>query len=399
MMHEPPLVKVENASKKFARNFKWSLWYGIVDIINDLLGVRSDRALRNSEFWAVSDISFELRRGECLGLIGHNGAGKSTLLKMLNGLIKPDKGRIEIRGRIGALIELGAGFNPVLTGRENVFNYGTVLGFSHREIVEKYQDIVAFAEMEGFMETPVQNYSSGMKVRLGFAVAAQMEPDVLIIDEVLAVGDIGFRIKCVNAIRENLGRTATIFVTHSMPLLAMICNRGILMSEGLIAASNHNVQDIIEKYFDEFQSGEKQELGTGQAEVNGFQTENINREISQIFKSGDPVNVRFFCKVDNRISAFRIKIMIFDTDLRPITESDSEVELGAIQNNGDTLQVYASLVNLHLRNGRYHMTLAIEDTKTETLIFRVDNIADFTIHAAKTSWAQIAQPTTWSIVK
>ena len=151
---------------------------------------RDREGLRDGEFWAVQDVSFELRRGECLGLIGHNGAGKTTLLKMLNGLIKPDAGSITMRGRVGALIALGAGFNPILTGRENIYINGSVLGLTKKEIDAKIDEIIDFAEIREFIDMPVQSYSSGMSVRLGFAVAANLEPDILILDEVLAVGDI-----------------------------------------------------------------------------------------------------------------------------------------------------------------------------------------------------------------
>src|SRR5210317_171061 len=154
------LVKVEGVSKKFCRSLKKSLWYGMQDLGNEVIGRRhgGNGELRNNEFWAVDDVSFELKRGECLGLIGANGAGKSTLLKMLNGLIKPDKGRIEMNGRVGALIELGAGFNPILTGRENIYVNGAVLGFTKEEISRKFDEIVEFAELDEFINTPVQNY-------------------------------------------------------------------------------------------------------------------------------------------------------------------------------------------------------------------------------------------------
>lgn len=173
------LVKVDNVSKKFCKSLKRSLWYGVKDTVGEMFGRTGGCELRNNEFWAVKDVSFELKRGECLGLIGHNGAGKSTLLKILNGLIKPDQGRVEMHGRIGALIELGAGFNPILTGRENIYNKGAILGFTKKEIDRKFDAIVDFAEIEEFIDMPVQNYSSGMKVRLGFAVSAQMDPDVV----------------------------------------------------------------------------------------------------------------------------------------------------------------------------------------------------------------------------
>jgi lipopolysaccharide transport system ATP-binding protein len=174
-------VKVENVSKKFCRTLKRSLWYGLQDVAGELFGCNQrQNELRPGEFWSVSDVSFELKRGECLGLIGPNGAGKSTLLKMLNGLIKPDGGQIILHGRVGGLIELGSGFNPVLTGLENIYVNGSVLGLSKKEINAKLDAIIEFSEMKDFIETPVQNYSSGMKVRLGFAIAAQIEPEILL---------------------------------------------------------------------------------------------------------------------------------------------------------------------------------------------------------------------------
>ncbi|MDA0973020.1 MAG: ABC transporter ATP-binding protein, partial [Bacteroidetes bacterium] len=192
MKENEVIITVDRVSKKFCKELKRSLLYGLQDILS--LGGGNTDELRKNEFWAVKEVSFELRRGDCLGLIGHNGAGKSTLLKMLNGLISPDEGSITIHGRVGALIELGAGFNPILTGRENIYNNGAVLGFSKSEIDAKLQEIIDFSEIEEFIDMPIQNYSSGMKVRLGFAVAANLEPDLLLVDEVLAVGDAGFRI-------------------------------------------------------------------------------------------------------------------------------------------------------------------------------------------------------------
>ncbi|MEM1013338.1 MAG: ATP-binding cassette domain-containing protein, partial [Planctomycetota bacterium] len=164
--HPDVLIKVDGVGKKFCRDLKRSLWYGVKDLAAEVTGRPGERDnLRRDEFWAVDDVSFEVRRGECLGLIGHNGAGKSTLLKMLNGLIKPDRGSITMRGRIGALIELGAGFNPILTGRENVYVNGSVLGMTKKEIDRKFDAILDFAEIEDFIDAPVQTYSSGMKVR------------------------------------------------------------------------------------------------------------------------------------------------------------------------------------------------------------------------------------------
>mgnify|MGYP003587008677 CR=1 FL=1 len=228
------LIKVQGVSKKFCRSLKKSLWYGLQDLGNELSGRRHGGAgeLRPDEFWAIKDVSFELKRGECLGLIGRNGAGKTTLLRMLNGLIKPDAGRIEMRGRVGALIALGAGFNPILTGRENIYVNASVLGLSKKEIDAKFEEIVEFAELGEFIDAPVQSYSSGMVVRLGFAIASCLEPDILVLDEVLAVGDGGFRAKCYNRVDQLSDNSAVVFVSHFMPHIARICKKTIFLERG-----------------------------------------------------------------------------------------------------------------------------------------------------------------------
>lgn len=246
------LVRVDNVSKKFSRSLKRSLWYGVQDICSELIGRSSDRngipSLRPSEFWAVKDISFELKRGECLGLIGHNGAGKTTLLKMLNGLIKPDTGRIVMNGRVGALIALGAGFNPILTGRENIYVNGSVLGLSKKEIDTKFDEIVDYSGVGEFIDTPVKNYSSGMQVRLGFAIAASIHPDILLLDEVLAVGDIAFQAKCFNTLsRYREDGTAFILVSHNMHQIHRHADRVVYLKGGKIVKSG-DPEEVIAAY-------------------------------------------------------------------------------------------------------------------------------------------------------
>ena len=254
-MNDDVLVKVDNVSKKFCRDLKKSLWYGVNDIAGEVFcrnGKRLD--LRKEEFWALKDVSFELRRGECLGLIGPNGAGKSTLLRLLNGLINPDNGEISVRGRVGALIALGAGFNPILTGRENIYVNGAVLGLTKREIDKKLDEIIDFAEIGDFIDAPVQSYSSGMQVRLGFAIAVQMEPDVLFIDEVLAVGDVGFRGKCYNAIYDMNKDAAVIFVSHTMQHISRLCTHLMVLDHGKEYFYSNNVPLGIERYIGLFDS-------------------------------------------------------------------------------------------------------------------------------------------------
>lgn len=234
-MNETPVVTVEQVSKKYCRRLRHSLWYGLVDLAAELTAQSGNRdlRLRHAEFLAVGDVSFELRPGECLGLIGHNGAGKSTLLKMLNGLVRPDKGKITMRGRVGALIELGAGFSPILTGRENIYINGAVLGFTRSEIDAKFDEIVEFAELDDAIDAPVQTYSSGMYVRLGFAVAAQLNPDIFLIDELLAVGDTAFRMKCFQHLLDmkNAGKSILV-VSHNMIDINRVCDRVVVLAGG-----------------------------------------------------------------------------------------------------------------------------------------------------------------------
>ena len=232
----PVVLKVKGLRKKFCRNLRRSMFYGILDLVKNLLGIRPDCSyLRKDEFWALKDIGFELREGEVLGFIGVNGAGKSTLLRVINGIFPPDTGRVEIRGKIGGLIALGAGFHPHMTGRENVFLNGTILGMTRKELDEKFESIVNFADIGLFMDAPVSTYSSGMKVRLGFSIAIHCEPQILLIDEVLSVGDAGFQNKCLRKIAELKSKAkAIVFVGHNMDTIRIICDRVILLNEGRV---------------------------------------------------------------------------------------------------------------------------------------------------------------------
>jgi len=247
------LVKAEGVSKKFCKSLKRSMLYGMQDIAKNIFGqIPKTDELKPDEFWAVDDISFELRRGECIGLIGPNGSGKSTLLKILNGIISPDRGLVKINGKTGALIEIGAGFHPMLTGRENIYVNGSILGFSKREIDKKFNKIVDFAELSEFIDTPVKHYSSGMHVRLGFAIAAQMDPDVLLIDEVLAVGDIGFKAKCFSAISKLTRKCAVIFVSHNMPNISKLATDILVMNKGYKEFQGRDISKGIHRYLNQF---------------------------------------------------------------------------------------------------------------------------------------------------
>jgi lipopolysaccharide transport system ATP-binding protein len=210
-------IRVDKAGKKFSKSLRQMMLYGARDLLLAPMGCGDDPcALRPGEFWAVDDVSFTLERGASLGIIGANGSGKTTLLRMLNGIFMPDKGVIEINGKVGGLIHVGAGFHPMLTGRENIYVNGAILGMSAREIDRKFRSIVDFADIGDFLDSPVKQYSSGMYVRLGFAVAVHSDPDILLVDEVLAVGDRDFSLKCYSKMKEIRARgTTVVLVSHN----------------------------------------------------------------------------------------------------------------------------------------------------------------------------------------
>ncbi len=360
------LVKVEGVSKKFCRSLKKSLWYGIQDLGTELLGRRhgAKRELRPDEFWSVKDVSFELKRGECLGLIGPNGAGKSTLLKMLNGLIKPDQGSITMRGRTGALIELGAGFNPILTGRENIYVNGTVLGLTKAEITREFDQIIDFAELGDFIDTPVQNYSSGMKVRLGFAVAAQLHPDVLLIDEVLAVGDVGFRAKCYNYISEINRNASVIYVSHNMSGVGRICSRAIVLNSANVIF-NGNTSQGIQAYNSLFQHEKPVIAGSGRAQIHSLEFRNLKGELVDDLEYGESLETVISISVSSEIRFPVVFLGFHDQEMRCVAEVNSRNNGMQIENIRGEIKIGIVVDQLILNPGEYRVSCCIYDERMQ----------------------------------
>ncbi|MBL7196264.1 MAG: ABC transporter ATP-binding protein [Desulfobacterales bacterium] len=252
------IIRVENLGKKYLiKHQQQGNYTALRDVITDKvksLGKKiispwnhkqSSTYSTTEEFWALKDISFKVKQGEVIGIIGRNGAGKSTLLKIISRITEPTKGRISINGRVASLLEVGTGFHPELTGRENIFLNGAILGMGKAEIKRKFDEIVAFAEIEKFIDTPVKRYSSGMYVRLAFAVAAHLEPEILLVDEVLAVGDAQFQKKCLGKMGDVAGEGRTIlFVSHNMQAIRQLCNRAILISSGKIVMDDESSKAI-----------------------------------------------------------------------------------------------------------------------------------------------------------
>lgn len=408
-----PLVRVENVSKIFCRDFKKSLKYGLADSTKDLMcwtrrrgkkvAESTERELRPGEFNAVKDVSFEIKRGECLGLIGHNGAGKTTLLKMLNGLIKPDSGRIEMRGRVGAVIALGAGFNPLLTGRENIFVNGSVLGLSKSEISDKIDEIIDFSGIGKFIDSPVQSYSSGMQVRLGFAVATAIEPHILILDEVLAVGDTSFKVKCLNRMSELKKRCAMIFVSHDALQVSRICSKAIWMNQGRQIQSSSDVQGILSSYEAEIGSIKKTEtpgtqVGPGNKIKAAVDGKTLDPKTPERFDATVPHSLSVFLPpviVEPGIKEYEIRISLLDSSHNPVTtlkcSKGQRDFLIQSQKLKESLRIDIELSLLPLSDGIFHIRVSLGPfgSSSDFTLFQ-DSVGMILAYGRGREWSRIS---------
>ena len=386
------LITCENVSKRFCLDLKKSLYYGVCDIVSDLTTYTATQddahsktlpPLRKDEFWAVQNVSFELKRGDCLGLIGRNGAGKTTLLKMLNGLIKPDHGRIEMRGSVGALIALGSGFNPILTARENIYINGSILGLTKQEIRQQLDEIIAFAEIEEFVDTPVRNFSSGMNVRLGFAVAAiMMKPDVLLLDEVLAVGDLGFVVKCLNTVRGLLPNSATVLISHTMNKIMNFCNRGMLMDGGIVTFTSTEVSEVVMHYNRLFAEDMDDTAKITYAEgATLHHYEMSPKMIHQSIRRGKEQLVRLTLSIEIEIEeSCWLKVILKSQREQPLAifyVIDCEDDLRVLHSGHNQLEV--ELDASELKQGIYEVHLVISHPEGRHDILRADRINLFEI--------------------
>ena len=318
------IIIVENLGKKYrlqhsARQRYVSLREVLTEKFKNL--IRTPRSAFRSapsseDFWALKEVSFEIRRGEVVGIIGRNGAGKSTLLKILSQITKPTTGRVEINGRVGSLLEVGTGFHPELTGRENIFLNGAILGMTREEIKTKFDEIVAFAEVERFLDTPVKRYSSGMYVRLAFAVAAHLEPEILIVDEVLAVGDADFQKKCLGKMGHVArdGRTV-IFVSHNLNAVERLCQRVLWLDAGQLLGVFDDVRDGVTVYS---KSANQRDVpcrwinGGGEFENDYFVPERLELLNAQPFSNADSIEIAIIGRIGKIDPALQIGLGIYD---------------------------------------------------------------------------------------
>ena len=362
----PPIIELKNISKCYKLGTIGS--GSLREDISNFFSSKKSRVKQNSkEFWALKEISFEVNKGEVIGIIGHNGAGKSTLLKILSRITEPTDGQAILRGRVASLLEVGTGFHPELTGRENIYLNGTTLGMKKREIDSKLDEIIEFSGCVQFIDTPVKRYSSGMAVRLGFAVAAHLEPEILIIDEVLAVGDIAFQEKCLGKMKNvaNQGKTV-IFVSHQMAAIENLCPKCIFLQNGALIDFNKS-EEIISKYYSSLFKNQKLALekrkdrqGTGEITVTNFKVLNQMQETIPAIKCGEKVTFLFALNI-NKIfeGAITFSIGINDKLGNRITQLNNKTTKNCLDILNENCEIKLTIEKFILLPGSYTFNIFI----------------------------------------
>ena len=357
-----PMISVRGVSKRYSLGS-----VGISTLRDELRRMWSsaepDRRV-TSEFWALKDVTFDVEPGEVIGLIGRNGAGKSTLLKILSRITEPSCGEVSLRGRVGSLLEVGAGFHPELSGRENIFLNGAILGMSRGEIARKFDEIVAFSEVEKFIDTPVKRYSSGMYVRLAFSVAAHLEPEILIIDEVLAVGDQQFQKKCLGKMQDvstREGRTV-LLVSHTMPVILQLARRCVVLENGEVSFVG-DPEKAVDVYLNGTvgQSSVMFDVADSPRNAGGSLAAKILMlrfpRLLPIFEADEDFEFSVKIKARDRIENLRVSMVIFASDGTPLGACFSEGALHLMR--GEEMEVEVSLANPRLAPGAYYCGVAI----------------------------------------
>ncbi len=369
------VLKVDNLSKKFCRTLKRSMYYGMIDTARSMFGLPYDTSqLRKCEFWALENINFELKKGETLGIIGENGSGKSTLLRLITGIFPPDAGKISFRGRIGALIAVGAGFHPHMTGRENIYLNGTILGMTKKEIDAKYDEIVDFADIGEFLEAPVNTYSSGMRVRLGFAIAVHCEPDILLVDEVLSVGDLNFKSKCIKKMGEIRKKVSIIFISHDMFQVDGLCHRCILMNKGKIY-SEGETHKVIQDYYclSNKKSSQKQRDTVIISKIDDIEDVDVvfldqNRKKKETFLTGENIQIKFKIVVRKDINDVDLHLGITSMEGVNLIVTKTLMSIGKINLKKGTNNLSCYIKEIPLLKGVYNVHFNLREDFSNRLL-------------------------------
>lgn len=375
-MTQGPALRVDHVSKKYCKSLKRSMLYGIRDIGRNMVSRRSQsELLRKDEFWAVNDVSFQVEPGETLGLIGPNGSGKTTLLKMLNGIFWPDKGKITVNGRTGALIEVGAGFHPMLSGRDNIYLNAAILGMSKVETQNKFDSIVEFADIGDFLDTPVKHYSSGMFVRLGFAVAVHGDPDILLIDEVLAVGDISFRKKCFKRLKELKEQNTTwVMVSHDLVTIKHHADQVMFMNEGEMQYAGAPEEAISEYLYsistrkialekNSTHSYPCRDLSDLESPIEVEKIKLLDNSLCErnVFATGEPLTIKIDFNAKKKIEKPTFGLAFYNGDGDACTGSNTRLDGYEIKTVNGRGSVFFRIHSLPLYAGVYRLELAIRD--------------------------------------
>ncbi len=393
----PGEIRVDGVSRRFRVHEQPSRTLKDLFVARGRLPARDVHALR--------DVSLDVEPGEAVGLVGRNGSGKTTLLRLLSRIIKPTGGRVAVGGRIGSLLELGAGFHPDFTGRENVYLNGSIHGLSRRHVREAMDEIVAFAELEDFIDLPVRTYSSGMAMRLGFAVAAHIEADVLLLDEVFAVGDEAFQRKCFGKIFEFKGKGGTIvFVSHDASAVERLCDRAVLLRKGEVAFDGP-VEDAIARYHSLLAADENpaevaaglREWGSGEARIIGGVVLDADGDERIQFLAGEALAVRLRVVVERPVPPPLVTLDLRDDNGFLLAQTSQDTaELGWEERAGEiVLQFEADRVPL--ADGRFHLRFGLRDAATGTLLHALDDALRFVVYPPGEERGSVMLAGRWSL--
>ncbi|HVS80701.1 MAG TPA: ABC transporter ATP-binding protein [Pyrinomonadaceae bacterium] len=389
-----PIIRVENLGKQYTIGTRDTAFDTLREALanrirSPLKGLGRNGNSPDRTIWALRDVSFEVEQGEVVGIIGRNGAGKSTLLKILSRITEPTTGRIRLCGRVGSLLEVGTGFHPELTGRENIYLNGAILGMRRDEIMRKFDEIVAFAEIEKFLDTPVKRYSSGMYVRLAFAVAAHLEPEILIVDEVLAVGDSAFQKKCLGKMGDvaRAGRTV-LFVSHNMAAVRHLCSQALLIDHGKVAERG-NTSTVINKYF----AGENlecegeflnQEIANDASESNDVRllrvsVKNRQNAVTNTITTDSPIFIEIEYELRNRLENVRTGFRLIADDGSVVFSSvDTDPGGWGVSREPGVYVSKCKVPGNFLNSGRYFVSVAC-DLPMQKILFWRENVVSFMV--------------------
>ncbi len=372
----PPVIEVIGLSKKFAIGREFG------DIRQSIKNIFSIKNKNKSEIWALDDVNFKIQEGEVFGIIGPNGSGKSTLLKILSKITYPTRGKAILRGRVASLLEVGTGFHPELTGRENIYLNGSILGMKRQEIKKKFNEIVDFSGIETFIDTPVKHYSSGMYVRLAFSVAAHLEPEILLVDEVLSVGDLEFREKSMGKMKDvaNNGRTV-LFVSHNLGFVKNICKKGMLLSEGKVKYQG-DILKVVNKYQENAMKTSNDSalnISNNFFKIKNIKIVNKSNYKSDIISAGDDIEIKIRYEKKEELKNLLVKIIIKDNQQVVLFSCDNNLVNTTFNNIPKHGEFVCQIPKIPLNIGVYLIDLYIESNKN--IVFAKTNISNFEVFA------------------